>query len=257
MEQKRYKVKITGNVKKDSHIEYILFVEMDSLTFSFSKRYSLLKKLAEIMKIEANNNNLFPKFPPKKFFGSEDSKFIAKRQNELNIFFENISNSPIFSKLPSFVTFIEENKKEIDESLSGNMPQTKPEHRRPQNLIQNLGEKESKIISQKKIRKTDEEFSEIVNETSKLFYDMNTFYDKEMTNDNDAFIKFFKNNIIENNVNENLVASKDDINFELIGKNDENLDSIEEMNKNKLNEMDNIWKSLNEAFNVNGLVVPI
>ena len=257
MEQKAYKIKIIGNVKKESHTQYILFIEMDSSTFSFSKRYSILKKLAEIMKIESNNNNSFPKFPPKKFFGTEDSKFITKRQNELNIFFENISNSPIFSKLPSFIKFIEDNKKIIDASLSGKKPQIKPEHRRSQNLIQNLEEKESKIISPKKIRKTDEEFSEIVNETSKLFYDVNNFYDKEIINDNDAFIKFFKNNKMENNVNENLVASKDDINFGLIGKNDESLDPIEEMNKNKLNEMDNIWKSLNEAFNVNGLVVPI
>lgn len=256
MEQKRYKIKITGNIKKDSHTEYTLTIEIDNLTFSISQRYSILKKLADTMKIEANNNNSFPKFPPKKFFGTEDAKFINKRQNDLKIFFDSISNSPIFSKLPSFIKFIEENKKKHEATLSDSKPQIKVEQNKQKNVTQNFGEKKTKLLSQKEIKKTEEELSKIVNESSKQFYDVNNYYDKDMTSDNDCYIKFFNNNKIENNSNENL-TSKDDINFELIGKKDDNLDSIEVMNKNKLEEMENIWKSLDEAFNVNGIIVPI
>lgn len=120
MEGNIYKIKITGNIKLESHTEYYLTIESGSTIFTVKERYSNLKKLANSMKIEAKNNALFPKFPPKKFFGAEDSKFIKKRQTEISAFFENINNNPDFLKLPSFIKFVKEKKKKYDNTIHEN-----------------------------------------------------------------------------------------------------------------------------------------
>jgi hypothetical protein len=255
MEEKIYKVKITGHIKLENHTEYYLTIESGSTTFIIQERYSNLKKLADTMKIEAKNNALFPKFPPKKFFGGEDAKFIKKRETEINAFFESINENPDFLKLPSFIKFLEEKKKNYNNRIKENRIQVKFEEKNSKSLIESTGEKEPKIISGKE-KKEDEEFANIVNETKLLFYDVNIIYDKEMISENDAFVKFFKNNKILNSSNENLSA-KNDNNFGLIGKNDEEVSSIVKNNKNKIEEMLNIWKSLNDKLDTKGIVVPI
>ena len=258
MEQKRYKIKVTDHIKKDTHTEYTLTIEADNIKFSFQERYSNLKKLSDSMKIEANNNNAFPKFPPKKFFGGEDEKFINKRQQDLNNFFDLICKHPEFSQLPSFIKFIEENKKkdgiktvEKKEVKS----QATPEIIK-QNLKPSIDEKETKVRSPSELKKSEEECYKIVNEFSNQFYDVNNSYDKDLSNDNDAFIKFFKTNIIKSENNTCLSTSSDN-NFELIGKDDESVNSLEEKNKNKLNEIVNLWKSFEEKYDTTGLIVPI
>ncbi len=82
--------------------------ESEGRSFKILKRYSELKNLNDILRKETPSNS-FPKFPPKKFFGSSNEEFIIKRQQELNSYFISLSNE--FSQLPSLIKFIEESKK--------------------------------------------------------------------------------------------------------------------------------------------------
>lgn len=208
------------------------------------------------MKIEAKNNALFPKFPPKKFFGAEDSKFIKKRQTEISAFFENINNNPDFLKLPSFIKFVKEKKKKYDNTIHENKSQVKIEEKNSKTLNLSREEKNPKIISTKQIE--EKELAKIVNETKLLFYDVNIIYDKEMISDNDAFVKFFKNNTINSEPKEKLSLENDNDNyFLIIGKNDEEVNSIEMKNKNKIEEMLNTFKSLDYKFDTKGIVSEI
>ena len=116
MKKERYNIKIVGHSKKNDHIEYIINVENNGIHFTFTERYSDLRNLSELMK-KSTNKATFPKFPPKKFFGGDDEKFLAKRQQELNTFFELISKDEEFSTLPPLIKFIKEKslKKENNE----------------------------------------------------------------------------------------------------------------------------------------------
>ena len=74
---------------------------------------------------KSTNKATFPKFPPKKFFGGDDEKFLAKRQQELNVFFELISKDEEFSSLPPLIKFIKE-KSQKKEKLEKNIIKEKP-----------------------------------------------------------------------------------------------------------------------------------
>lgn len=257
MEQKRYKIKLIDHIKKDGHTEYTLLIENDNEKFSFAERYSILKKLNDIMKKESNNNNQFPKFPPRKFFGSEDEKFIIKRQQEINIFFDVICNNPNFSKLPSLIKFIEEKKKKGEVSNDKNYDHVQAEQVKPKNIIEDVSQKkEPQIMTSTEVRKKEEEFNKIVNEFCQQFYDVNNYYDKDMINDNDKYIKFFENNNIKND-GISFLAPSDDSNFNLIGINDDDFESNEIRNKNKLNNVINLWNNINEKYDTKGLIVPL
>jgi hypothetical protein len=78
-----------------------------SLNAELYERYSSLHTLHEALKKEANNPSNFPKFPPKKFFGSTDEKFLNQRQIGLQHYFNAISGTKEFANLPSFKKFID------------------------------------------------------------------------------------------------------------------------------------------------------
>ena len=168
MEAERYKIKIIGHTKIDNHTEYIISIEKNGTKFSFSERYKNLKALDDLMRKYTNNNG-FPKFPPKKFFGSEDEKFIIKRQNEINNYFEVISNHPKFSNLPPLLKFIEE-KKEKAETI-------KKDETKNTAIVQ--PKKEQEIKPEKEVKKTlkksDDDYNKIINDYISQFYDMNRY----------------------------------------------------------------------------------
>ena len=105
MESDRYIIKVIDHIKKEGHMHYIINVEKNGQNFSFTERYSGLRGLNEAMR-KSTNKLTFPKFPPKKFFGSEEEKFIIKRQQEINTYFENICKDPDLSTLPPLIKFI-------------------------------------------------------------------------------------------------------------------------------------------------------
>jgi len=251
MESERYKIKVTGHTKIDTHTEYIISIEKKGVNFSFSERYKNLKALDDLMR-KYTNNNAFPKFPPKKFFGSEDEKFIVKRQAEINNYFEIISNHPEFSKLPPLLKFIEEKREKYGPSNKKTSPQS-------ENVIQlkkdleNKPEKEMK----KSMKKSDDDYNKIVNDFVSQFYDMNTYYDKDMVSENKRFIKFFSNNknfIAENNKE---IEPGNDSNFNYISQDESALETAENEIKGKFEKISNLYINLDKNYDTKELIVPV
>ena len=248
MESERYKISVIGHTKKDNHIHYKINVEKNGKNFSFLERYSGLRVLNDTMK-KYTNKPTFPKFPPKKFFGSEEEKFIIKRQQEINTYFENICKDPDLSTLPPLIKFIED--KISKQNLSENTEQIKKENIK-------IEEKELK----KSLKNSNEkDYEKIVKELNKKFYEMDKIlYDKENVNDNDndTFIQYFKNNKI-NFEDFNIKLEKgDENNFNFINNNDaDNLNSFENSIKEKYQQLDELIQNFANMYNTNDILVPI
>ena len=249
MESERYKISAIGHTKKDGHIHYIINVEKNGKNFSFLERYSGLRVLNDTMK-KYTNKPTFPKFPPKKFFGSEEEKFIIKRQQEINTYFEYICKDPDLSALPPLIKFIED-KISKQKNLNDNSEQIKKENIK-------IEEKELK----KSIKNTNEkDYEKYVRELNNKFYEMDkVFYDKENINenDNDKFIKYFKNNKINFDDLNIKLEKGDEKNFSLINNNDiDNINSFESSIKEKYQKTEDLIKSFADMYNTNGILVPI
>ena len=248
MESERYKISVIGHTKKDNHIHYKINVEKNGKNFSFLERYSGLRVLNDTMK-KYTNKPTFPKFPPKKFFGSEEEKFIIKRQQEINTYFENICKDPDLSTLPPLIKFIED--KISKQNLSENTEQIKKENIK-------IEEKELK----KSLKNSNEkDYEKIVKELNKKFYEMDKIlYDKENINDNDndTFIQYFENNKI-NFEDFNIKLEKgDENNFNFINNNDaDNLNSFENSIKEKYQKVDELIQNFAKMYNTNDILVPI
>jgi hypothetical protein len=251
MEAERYKIKIIGHTKIDNHTEYIISIEKNGTKFSFSERYKNLKALDDLMRKYTNNNG-FPKFPPKKFFGSEDEKFIIKRQNEINNYFEVISNHPEFSSLPPLLKFIEEKKEKAeiskkDETKNASITQPKKE-------LEIKPEKEMK----KSLKKSDDDYNKIMNDYISQFYDMNSYYDKDMISDNKGYVKFFNNNKLMNgNENNKSIEPGNESNFVLISKSDTGADELEKEIREKIEKMTILNKTLGNNYDTKEIIVSI
>jgi hypothetical protein len=105
---KNYRLKFVKYIKRE-HVDYIIrliCLEDDKINVEFLERYSAFKDLHEVFKKEANSIN-FPKFPPKKFFGNTDEKFLNQRQTALEHYFNTILGSKEFSSLPSLRRWID------------------------------------------------------------------------------------------------------------------------------------------------------
>ena len=251
MEAERYKIKIIGHTKIDNHTEYIISIEKNGTKFSFSERYKNLKALDDLMRKYTNNNG-FPKFPPKKFFGSEDEKFIIKRQNEINNYFEVISNHREFSSLPPLLKFIEEKKEKAeiskkDETKNASITQPKKE-------LEIKPEKEMK----KSLKKSDDDYNKIMNDYISQFYDMNSYYDKDMISDNKGYVKFFNNNKLMNgNENNKSIEPGNESNFVLISKSDTGADELEKEIREKIEKMTSLNKTLGNNYDTKEIIVSI
>ena len=250
MDSERYKISVIGHIKVENHTEYTIVIEKKDVSFSFSDRYSNLKALNDLMK-KATNSNAFPKFPPRKFFGAEDEKFINKRQQELNNYFEIISNNPTFSNLPPLIKFIKEKKEKFGPSSSKKLTQIKPQAQ-PKKDLETSTQKELR----KSIKKGEDDYNKIVNEFISRFYDMNTYYDIEMTNDSDSFVKYFENNKISTD-NDATVESGNESNFSLICQNNNDLENIENKIREKIGKISDLYKSFDDSYNTKNIIVPI
>ena len=86
------------------------------------------------------------------------------------------------------------------------------------------------------------------------------FYDKENINenDNDKFIKYFKNNKINFDDLNIKLEKGDENNFSLINNNDvDNMNSFENSIKEKYQKTEDLIKSFADMYNTNGILVPI
>ena len=235
-------IKIIGHSKKSDHTEYIISVEKNGQTFTFNERYSGLRNLSESMRKFANKAT-FPKFPPKKFFGGDDEKFLIKRQQELNTFFELVSKDKEFSSLPPLEKFIKEKIEKNDKSM--NAVKMKPKEEK-------MEEKELKKSLKKSLEK---DFNKIVNQYTNKFFNMNN--EREIENDNIKFIDYFKNNKISSIDNDIKIDSGDENNFSKINKEELYLKSIEDNIRHKFLKISELYKSFDDIYSTEGILVPI
>ena len=254
MESKRYKIKVIGHTKIETHTEYTISIEKKEVNFIFSERYKILKLLNDSMK-NCTKNNTFPKFPPKKLFGKEDEKFILKREKELNDYFEIISNHPEFSNLPPLIKFIEEKKEKYFQiNKTNNSKETNDI-----NKAKKENEKKPEKDLKNNLKKADIDYANVVKKFSLKFFDMNTYYDKDMINDNDLYVKYFENNKIDISIDSNTTSldSGNENNFSYINKNDNILESIENQIKGKMESISDLYKSFDEVYEAKEIIVQI
>lgn len=242
MESDGYNIRIIGHSKKDDHIEYIISIEKDGSSFTFTERYSGLRNLSESMRKFANKAT-FPKFPPKKFFGGDDEKFLSKRQQELNTFFELISKDKEFSSLPPLIKFIKEKKEKNEKSI--NAIKIKPKEEKA----------DEKELKKSLIKNSEKDYNKIVKEYNAKFYNMNN--ERELENNNAKFVYFFKNYKINNSDIDIKLDTGDENNFGNINKEEKVLESIEDKIKQKMGKITELYKALNDIYCTDGIVVPI
>ena len=238
MESDRYIIKVVGHIKKEGHMHYIIDVEKNFQTFSFTERYSGLRGLNEAMR-KYTTKLTFPKFPPKKFFGSEEEKFIIKRQQEINTYFELICKDPDFVTLPPLIKFIEE--KRSKQIKIGKTTKIKKEP---------VEEKEVKKNSPN--NNSAKDYENIINELNSKFYKVDTINDDS----SEKFIKFFKNNKI-NTENDIKLDGGDENNFNLINNDENNFKHYEDLNKDKISKIQELYQSLDNIYKTEGIIVPI
>ena len=270
MEQKKLKINVKDHSKTDGHVEYNLTIVLpDGISFKIGKRYSELKNLNDALKRETNNN-AFPKFPPKKFFGFNNEEFINKRQQELNVYFEGICNSKEFSKLPSFLKFVDECKKNMKETNVKTVEQ-KIEKKNTNILKKRMSDKtfinkfreklrperkESKRLTQDDIKEMENEFDSIVNDANKKYIPID--FDVELKQNNNTELKYEKliasdNNLSEKDINEDIEPGNDD-NFNLVSDTNENVDGIVKEISQKMEEVINKRKEIEKIYDINEIL---
>jgi hypothetical protein len=119
---KNYRLKFVKYVKGE-FVQYLIrlvCIEDTSINLEFLERYSTLKDLHESFKKEANSIN-FPKFPPKKFFGSTDEKFLNQRMTALEHYFGTLLGSKEFSNLATLKKWIESIIKKFNKNSTGEL----------------------------------------------------------------------------------------------------------------------------------------
>jgi DNA-binding Lrp family transcriptional regulator len=127
---KNYRLKFVKYFKRE-HVEYVIrliCIEDDKINVEFLERYSTLKDLHEILRKEANSIN-FPKFPPKKYFGNTDEKFLNQRQTALEHYFNTILGSKEFSTVYSLKKWIESLIIKYNKTSTNSPVQKAPEDR--------------------------------------------------------------------------------------------------------------------------------
>ena len=232
MESDRYIIKVIDHIKKEGHMHYIINVEKNGQNFSFTERYSGLRGLNEAMR-KSTNKLTFPKFPPKKFFGSEEEKFIIKRQQEINTYFELICKDPDFVTLPPLIKFIEEKRSQ-------------------KNVVEKTSQikKEPVKVEEKEIKKNIiqnnnnnlKDYENIIKELNSKFYKVNDIY------------------ISDNKINtENAIKLEngDENNFNLVNNDENKINHFEDLNKEKISKIEDLFKSFDNSYKTDGIIVPI
>jgi len=96
-------IQIFNHQIKDNIVIYTIEIKLNNKqAIIITERYSELLNLHNAMSKEAK----LPNFPPKKYFGNTDEKFLNQRQLNLNEYYDIITSSHIYSNLPSFRNWI-------------------------------------------------------------------------------------------------------------------------------------------------------
>ena len=269
MKGRKFVIRVPNHSKAEGHAIYYLKIESDDgISITVPKRYSELKSLNDLLRKETNSN-AFPKFPPKKFFGFNSEEFIRKRQLELDSYFQTISNSPEFSKLNSFVKFLEEClKNQNDDKLMSERPTAPP---RGQAIAPKLSKskidpyrerfkpnkKDYDRINSNDITKEEEEFIRIVDESKNKFVEID-FQVEQNINEKcekkyEEIITKDKISDNDNEINSNIQPGNDD-NFNLVSENCDLIDSVENNVKQKMEEIINKGNEIIKLYDINEIL---
>ena len=240
MDSDSYNIKVIGHSKKDGHTIYVISVEKNGINFTFTERYSELRNLSESMR-KIVNKSTFPKFPPKKFFGGDDEKFLTKRQQELNTFFELISKDTEFSSLPQLIKFIKEKKEKNEKMITPAKP--------------NIEKNEINETKKSLIKTSEKDYNNIVKEYNDKFYKIRNYYDGE--NENIKFMTFFNSNKIAYNDSNVKIENGNENNFSCISKDEKAIESIEDKIKQKIGKLSELYKTFDNIYNTDGIIVPV
>ena len=265
MKPKKYNVKVTNHSKMDGHVGYHLKIWIDNnAPFLVSKRYSELKILNDLLRKETSSNS-FPKFPPKKFFGFNSEDFVRKRQQELDAYFQAICNSSEFSKLNSFVKFIEDcSKSQNENKIMSERPTTIP-------VIQPKTEKQAKSkinsyrekyrpnkndftkLSLNESKKEEEEFKKIVNDTKNKFIEIDFQIEQNISEYKEKKYKdiITEDKVLSGDIESDILEGNDDY-FNLIS---DNFDEETENNvRQKMEDCINKGKEIDKKYDINGIL---
>jgi hypothetical protein len=200
MENKGFRITIVDHIKTKDHVDYVIrIIKLDSDTsVQFLERYSNLKTLHDNLRKETPSET-FPRFPPKKFFGSTDEKFLNQRQTELNVYFDSIFKNEEFSKLKSIQKWIGDAFEKASQDPNQNLMNHKSSVQNP-NAFHNeneINEHSSQIIKKDlQVEINIDKIKEEIDQCSKQFIDMGNNIDNEGIDDEDKVKEYEK--VIEN-----------------------------------------------------------
>ena len=271
MEKEKLNVKVVSHIRIENHVEYLINIENVNLGYNIfiTEKYLNLRNLYESMKKEFKGKN-FPQFPPNKLFGYEEENFVIQRAKDLNKFFQEINNNTNYNILPSYKNFLYLN---IRRNSINNKNTKNPEINVVKLKISNKRMKmRSKLfnnkfteyeVTDKNKRMNEEEFNnmkkeflQIVKKTGEKFVNIN--YDIEINKNEKTEKKYdnlFNLNKEEMISNEMIHINGDNNNFDLIGKNEDYIQTAENNINSYIKRSSEIFKSLSNLINSDNLVL--
>jgi len=241
MEKENINFQVLSHIKVENHIEYLINIanKKSGINIFFTEKYQNLRSLYEQMKKEAKIKQ-FPSFPPNKLFGYEEENFVIQRAKDLNSFFTEIMSNNIFSKIPSFKNYIASNIKKNSQIIKNEENNNKRIGKSTHNKKAKIGkdskfQKRAKLFGYSFFKMKKEDINNF-NENNKEIEDIknkfvNINYEIEI-NINPKIEEKYKNIFGENNFNNDTdnntnISNGDNNNFDIIGKNDDYIESIE------------------------------
>lgn len=241
------------------HVMYhiLLFSKEDSnKSIEFSDRYSSLLDLHNKFSKESNSKN-YPKFPPKKYLGSKEEKFLNQRLSALQSYFSNILSHKEFSQLKSVRAWIADLMRKYYKSEK-KQDQVKPKDEKEVKKVQMTSSEKENGGQMKDMLS---QFDEIVKRYSKQFIDLTPemngnldseeFHAKEKKY-NEVLSKFeFNSQLFD-------IPKGNDNNFQCLGLDESEVDNYKKFMNEKLKDMaESISFKIAEGFNTEKLIINV
>lgn len=152
---KNFRLKFVKYLKGD-FVQYqirLVCIDDSSINFEFMDRYSNLKDLHEVFKKDANSIN-FPKFPPKKYFGNNDEKFLNQRMTALEHYFGTLLGSKEFSNLNSVKKWVEDLTKKYNKNPTGELNKNSLKDEKIEKNSNKVGSEQNSKVNEIHLRTT-------------------------------------------------------------------------------------------------------
>ena len=109
------------------------------------------------------------------------------------------------------------------------------------------------------IKYSEKDYNNIIKEYNNKFYNMKKFYEEDIQNDNNKFIKFFKSNKIKKDDSDDEIEIErgNERNFKQINQGEKTIEFIENNIKQKIGKISELYKSFNDIYDTEGIITPI